>query len=64
MKKRTKVLVLENHDEEKERDFELRHQLGLSTQERFDAMLKWSIELLKLAKRHGYRQTPQIVKRP
>ena len=63
MNKRTKVLVLDKHDEERERDFELRHQLQLTTQERFDAMLAWSIELSKLAKRHGHRQTPQIVKR-
>ncbi|MFH1829414.1 MAG: hypothetical protein ABH871_01385 [Pseudomonadota bacterium] len=57
------VLKLKDHDEEKERDFNIRHQMTLTTQERFEAMISFSIQLIKLAKRHGYRQTPKIIKR-
>jgi len=57
------VLKIKGHDEAKERDFELRHQMTLTTQERFEAMILFSIELIKLARRHGYRKTPKIIKR-
>ena len=57
------VLKIKGHDEEKERDFELKHQITLTTQERFEAMILFSIELIKLARRHGYRKTPKIIKR-
>ena len=57
------VFKVKGHDEEKERDFELRHQMTLTTQERFEAMISFSIELIKMARRHGYRKAPQIIKR-
>lgn len=57
------LLKIKGHDEEKERDFELMHQMSLTTQQRFEAMISLSIELIKLASRHGYRKTPKIVKR-
>lgn len=57
------MLKIKGHDEEKERDFTLRHAMTLTTQQRFDAMIELSIELLKLASRHGYSKAPKIVKR-
>lgn len=57
------LLKIKGHDEEKEREFELMHQMSLTTQQRFEAMISLSIELIKLAIRHGYRKTPKIVKR-
>ena len=51
------------HQEGKELDFEVRHQMTLTTQERFDAMISLSIELIKLAYRHGHRPTAKVVKR-
>jgi len=57
------MLKIKGHNEAKERDFELMHQMTLTTQQRFEAMISFSIELIKLASRHGYRKTPKIVKR-
>lgn len=57
------VLKIKGHDERRERDFELLHQMSLTTQQRFEAMLSLSIELMKLAARHGHRNTPKVVKR-
>ena len=57
------MLKIKGHNEKKEMDFELRHQMTLTTQERFDAMLSLSMELIKLAIKHGYSKTPKIVKR-
>ncbi len=59
----THILKLDKHDEKKEIEFEVRHQMTLTTQERFEAMLTFSMEMMKLARRHGYNATPHIVKR-
>lgn len=57
------ILVLKEHDEEKERNFTILHQMSLSTQERFEAMVSLSIEMIKIARRHGYRKSAKISKR-
>lgn len=63
MKHQTRILKIKGNDEAKELDFEVRHQMSLTTQERFEAMIDLSLQLLLLARKHGYSRTPKIVKR-
>ena len=62
-KKRKNVLLMKIHDEEKEIEFELQYLLSLSVQERFELMERKSRELKNLLYAHGYRRTPEIIKR-
>jgi len=54
-------LKLDEPNEEREIEFELSWLLSLSTQERFDLMLKKSKELVALLEANGHRRPPQII---
>ena len=55
------ILKLNEHDEEKEIEFELSWLLSLSTEQRFDLMFKKSRELVALLDANGHRRHPQII---
>ena len=57
------VLKLDDHDEERERAFELDYLLSLSTRERFRMMIEKSNEMKRTLLRHGYRKPVEIIKR-
>ena len=59
----THILKLDDHNEEKEIEFELSWLLSLTLQERFQMMFKKTKELIKLLERNGHRRPAQIVKR-
>jgi len=56
-------LKLNEHDEEKEIEFELSWLPSLSTEQRFELMFKKSRELVALLKANGHRRSPEIIKR-
>ncbi len=56
-------MKLNEHDEEKEIEFELSWLLSLSTEQRFDLMFKESRELVALLEANGHRRSPEIIKR-
>lgn len=58
------ILKLSKDDPKKELEFELRFQLSLTTQQRFEMM--WgedAISWLKFAREHEHTKTPLIIKR-
>jgi hypothetical protein len=57
------VLKRRTDDERAEIEFELDYLASLTTQERFDMMLRKSREMAALRKRNGSRRTTQIIKR-
>jgi len=57
------VLKLPAHDERAEIEFELDYLASLTTQQRFDMMLRKSREMASLRNRHGSRRTTQVIKR-
>ncbi len=57
------ILKLDDHDDDKEIEFELNYLLSLTTQQRFQMMLQKTQEMRNLLKNHGYRKTTQITKR-
>ena len=57
------ILKLDNHDEDKEIEFELNYLKLLTIKERFQMMFKKTEEMRSLLKDHGYRKTPQVIKR-
>jgi hypothetical protein len=57
------ILKLDNHNEEKEIEFELSWLLSLTLQERFQLMFKKTRELIELLERNGHRRPDQIIKR-
>ena len=57
------VLKLDNHDEEREIEFELNYLLSLTTEQRFQMMSQKTKEIRDLLTNHGYRKTPKIIKR-
>jgi hypothetical protein len=59
----TPILKLDDHNEEKEIEFELSWLLSMSLQERFQLMLKKTKELIDLLERNGHGRPAQIVKR-
>ena len=59
----TFILWLDDHDEEKEIDFELSWLLSLTVRERFEMMFQKSRELKELLERSGHREPDTIVKR-
>jgi hypothetical protein len=59
----TMILKLDDHDEEKEMDFELSWLLSLTVRERFDMMFGKSKELKDLLERSGHREPHRIIKR-
>ena len=57
----TRILKLDNHDEDKEVEFELSWLLSLSIPERFQLMFKKTKELIDLLERNGHRRPSQFV---
>jgi len=57
------ILKLDDHDEEKEIEFELSYLLSLTLQERFQLMFKKSKELIDLLEKNGHRRPDGIFKR-
>lgn len=57
------VLKLSKDDENREIEFELKHLLSLTTRQRFQMMFKKTQEMRRLAGKHGYGKTTQIIKR-
>jgi len=57
------ILVLKEHNEAEEIDFELDYLLSLSLKERYRLMLNKSLEMKKLLIQHGHGKTPGIFKR-
>ena len=57
------VLKTRTHNERLEIEFELDYLTSLTTQQRFEMMLRKSREMAFLRKRHGNRRTTQIIKR-
>ena len=66
MKKRKEtkgILILKDHSETDEIDFELDYLLSLTTHERFRLMEKKSLEIRQLLEQNGHRRPPEIIKR-
>ena len=59
----TPILKLDDHDEEREIDFEISCLLSLTIQERFQLMFKKSKEVIDLLEKNGHRRPSQIIKR-
>lgn len=57
------ILKTRTDNERAEIEFELDYLASLTTQQRFDMMLRKSSEMASLRKRHGRRRTPQIIKK-
>ncbi len=64
MKNKTRILVLDHDDPEREFEFELDWLMSLTTQQRFEMMLKRSNEIKEMLIRHGHRKPVEIIKRP
>ena len=60
---RTRILKVDGHDEAAETEFELDFLRSLTTEERFDMVLKRSREMLEMLIRNGHRRSFEIVKR-
>lgn len=58
-----RILILDDHDEDREIEFELRWLLSLTVEERFQLMIKRTKELLQLLEDSGHRTPSDIVKR-
>ena len=63
MDKKQTILKLDEHDEEKEKAFELEYLCSLTFEERLAMMRKKSEEILKQMVDRGYRKPFEIVKR-
>jgi len=57
------ILKLDEHNEEKEIEFELDYLTSLTTQQRFQMMFRKTKEMLSLLKRNGHRKATEITKR-
>jgi hypothetical protein len=57
------VLKLKKDDENREIEFELCYLKSLTTKERFLIMQRKSHEIKKMLRKHGYRNSTEIVKR-
>lgn len=65
---KTQILVLREHDEERELDFDLAFQRSLTTQQRFEMMFRMSTLMAEMLARrekwdHGRRERTEITKR-
>jgi len=61
--KNKEILVLENHDEDREIEFELNYLATLTINQRISLMENKSKEMKSILKKNGHRKTPQIIKR-
>ena len=57
------ILKIKGHNEAKERDFELRHQLSLTPEQRISMMLEVSKRILIMAHKYATRKTYRIIQR-
>ncbi|MEW6608024.1 MAG: hypothetical protein AB1414_11335 [bacterium] len=57
------ILKLNKDNEKKEREFELKYFLSLTTRQRFEMMFKKSKEMRELLEKSGYRKPFEIIKR-
>ncbi len=57
------VLKLDDYDEDKEIEFELRFLKSLTTKQRFQMMFQKTREILNLLEKSGNRKPSQIIKR-
>lgn len=57
------ILILKDHNELDEIDFELDYLLSLSTSERFHLMESKSREVIHLLEQHGHRRPSEVIKR-
>ena len=57
------VLKLEEDDEDKEIEFEIRYLKSLKIKERFLMMQKKSEEMKEMLSKHGYGKSAEIIKR-
>jgi hypothetical protein len=56
------ILLLKDHNESEEIDFELNYLLSLTTEQRFRMMETKSKELKRLLEQNGHRTTFEIIK--
>ncbi len=64
MKNKTRVLILDHDDPEREFEFELEYLMSLTTQQLFDKMIRRSNEIKEMLIQNGYRESVAIIKRP
>jgi hypothetical protein len=57
------ILKLDEHNEEKEIEFELDYLTSLTTRQRFQMMFQKREEMLSLLKRNERRKATEIIKR-
>ena len=58
------ILKLDEHDEDKEIDFELDYLMSLTTAQRFELMFQKTMEMLRLSGRtNADRKTTEVIKR-
>jgi len=57
------ILKLDQDDETREIEFEVRYLNSLTTKERFLLMQKKSQEMAELLRNCGHRKSPEIIKR-
>jgi hypothetical protein len=57
------VLKLVNDNRSREIEFELDFLLSLTTQQRFDMMLRKSRQMKALSRKNGRRKTAEVIKR-
>jgi len=60
----TRILKLDHDDPERETQFELDFLATLTTQQRFDMMIRASNLIREGLIRHGHRKPVEIIKRP
>lgn len=63
-KRKTRILILDQDDPEKELDFEIEFQLSLTAAQRYEMMDRLVKNGLSFVKRNGYQNSPPIVTRP
>ena len=57
------ILKLDDHDEDKEIEFELNYLLSLTTQQRFQMMVQKTQEMRNLQRKDEYGKATKIIKR-
>jgi len=57
------VLKLANNNRRREIEFELDYLLTLTTQQRFDMMMRKSKQMKVLSRKNGRRKTAEVIKR-
>ncbi len=61
---KTRILVLDKHDPEREFEFELDWLMSLTSKQRYEMMLRLSTDALKRMIHDGYLKPVEIVERP